>query len=172
MGLTPLEGLVMGTRSGDIDPVCCIHLERSAGLGFAEIDDLLSHHSGLFGLTGHGDVRDVQAAAAPATRRPRSRSTCTCTASGTMSAPIWRSSAARTPSCSRPESGKTTPPEGWRSGRAGCARHPSRPAAQRLAVAEARIVSTDGSPIAVLVVPTNEELEIARQALSLAHPVH
>ncbi|MEO7125493.1 MAG: acetate kinase [Nakamurella sp.] len=64
MGLTPLEGLVMGTRGGDIDPGVLIHLMRHAHLDADGIDDLLSRHSGMFGLTGSVDLRDVHAAAA------------------------------------------------------------------------------------------------------------
>jgi acetate kinase len=60
MGLTPLEGLVMGTRSGDLDPAIIFHLHRQAGLGFDELDSLLNRGSGMLGLTGNGDMRDVQ----------------------------------------------------------------------------------------------------------------
>lgn len=63
MGLTPLEGLVMGTRTGDIDPAVVAHLGRSAGMSIDEIDDLLNKHSGMLGLTGYNDMRDVHAAA-------------------------------------------------------------------------------------------------------------
>lgn len=59
MGLTPLEGLVMGTRSGDIDPAVVFHLSRTAGMTIDEIDTLLNRHSGMLGLTGHSDMRDV-----------------------------------------------------------------------------------------------------------------
>ncbi|MEU5842327.1 acetate kinase [Rhodococcus sp. NPDC047139] len=57
MGLTPLEGLVMGTRSGDIDPGVVMHLNRAAGLGVDAIDDLLNRRSGLKGLSGVNDFR-------------------------------------------------------------------------------------------------------------------
>ncbi|MCR6712630.1 MAG: acetate kinase [Demequina sp.] len=63
MGLTPLEGLVMGTRTGDIDPAVVAHLGRSAGMTIDEIDDLLNKQSGMLGLTGYNDLRDVHAAA-------------------------------------------------------------------------------------------------------------
>ncbi|KXX55085.1 acetate kinase [Rhodococcus sp. LB1] len=56
MGLTPLEGLVMGTRSGDVDPGVILHLHRS-GMGVDQIDDLLNRHSGLKGLSGVNDFR-------------------------------------------------------------------------------------------------------------------
>lgn len=63
MGLTPLQGLVMGTRTGDLDPAVLVHLNRQAGLSVDELDDLLNKKSGLLGLTGSGDMRDVQKAA-------------------------------------------------------------------------------------------------------------
>lgn len=59
MGLTPLEGLVMGTRSGDIDPAVIFHLHRVAGMSLDEIDDLLNKRSGLRGLCGDNDMREV-----------------------------------------------------------------------------------------------------------------
>ena len=62
MGLTPLEGLVMGTRTGDIDPAVVAHLERAAGMTIDEVDTLLNKGSGMLGLTGHADMRDVHAA--------------------------------------------------------------------------------------------------------------
>lgn len=63
MGMSPLAGLVMGTRSGDIDPSVLSHLNREAGLSVAELDRLLNKQSGMFGLTGFTDMRDVQRAA-------------------------------------------------------------------------------------------------------------
>ena len=63
MGMTPLEGLVMGTRSGDVDPAVLFHLHRKAGLSIDELDTLLNRRSGLLGLSGSGDLRDVQARA-------------------------------------------------------------------------------------------------------------
>jgi acetate kinase len=63
MGLTPLEGLVMGTRSGDIDPAVVFHLARTAGMDISEIDDELNRRGGMLGLCGHSDMRDVEQAA-------------------------------------------------------------------------------------------------------------
>ncbi|MBX5330783.1 acetate kinase [Rhodococcus fascians] len=60
MGLTPLEGLVMGTRSGDIDPGVIMHLRRSAGMSVDDIDTLLNRRSGLIGLSGVNDFRELQ----------------------------------------------------------------------------------------------------------------
>lgn len=64
MGLTPMEGLVMGTRAGDVDPGLVLHLLRAGGRTADEVDDLLNRHSGLLGLSGRsGDVRDLEQAA-------------------------------------------------------------------------------------------------------------
>ncbi|KOT87680.1 acetate kinase [Streptomyces sp. NRRL F-5755] len=60
MGLTPLEGLVMGTRSGDIDPAVVFHLKRVAGMDADEIDVLLNKKSGLIGLCGDNDMREIR----------------------------------------------------------------------------------------------------------------
>lgn len=58
MGLTPLEGLVMGTRTGDIDPAVVFHLLRK-GLSVDEVDELFNKKSGMKGLCGDNDMRDV-----------------------------------------------------------------------------------------------------------------
>jgi acetate kinase len=57
MGLTPLEGLVMGTRSGDIDPSVVSYLWRTAKMGVDEIESMLNHRSGVLGLAGERDFR-------------------------------------------------------------------------------------------------------------------
>ena len=64
MGMTPLEGLVMGTRSGDVDPGAFGYLNRRLGLGIEEIEEALHRDSGLKGLTGVSDMRDVEHRAA------------------------------------------------------------------------------------------------------------
>ncbi|WP_347348447.1 acetate kinase [Nigerium sp.] len=61
MGMTPLEGLVMGTRTGDIDPGLVFYLAREAGMSIDEIDTLLNKKSGMLGLAGFSDMRDVEA---------------------------------------------------------------------------------------------------------------
>ena len=64
MGLTPLEGLVMGTRSGDIDPAVIFYMARTAGMSLDEIDTTLNKKSGLLGLSGvSNDMRDCIEAA-------------------------------------------------------------------------------------------------------------
>lgn len=61
MGLTPLAGLVMGTRSGDVDPGVFAYLHRTEGWDVDRIDAELNKHSGMLGLSGVTDMRDVQA---------------------------------------------------------------------------------------------------------------
>ena len=65
MGMTPLEGLVMGTRSGDLDPGMILALMRDEGMSVDEVDELLNRRSGLAGLSGVGnDMRDIERRAA------------------------------------------------------------------------------------------------------------
>jgi len=63
MGLTPLEGVMMGTRCGDIDPAIILFLQDTAGLTSAELNTLLNKESGLKGLCGLSDMRDIEEAA-------------------------------------------------------------------------------------------------------------
>lgn len=66
MGLTTLGGLMMGTRSGTVDPGLVLHLIRSRGLGASEVADLLGRRSGLLGVSGiSDDVRVLEASDAP-----------------------------------------------------------------------------------------------------------
>lgn len=64
MGLTPLEGLVMGTRSGDIDPGIIFHIMRKTGMSAADVEKQLNKASGVLGITGKwADRRDIEIAA-------------------------------------------------------------------------------------------------------------
>ncbi|MHB9146339.1 MAG: acetate/propionate family kinase [Symbiobacteriia bacterium] len=60
MGFTPLEGLVMGTRSGDIDPAALLYVMTKEELGFGEASAMLNKHSGLQGLCGMSDMREIE----------------------------------------------------------------------------------------------------------------
>jgi acetate kinase len=57
MGLTPMEGLVMGTRSGDLDPGVIMYLHRTAGMSMADVETMLNRRSGVLGLGGEIDFR-------------------------------------------------------------------------------------------------------------------
>jgi acetate kinase len=72
MGLTPLEGVVMGTRSGSVDPGILVNVMRDRGVTVDELADVLEHRSGLLGMSGvSGDVREVQRAADDGSHRAR-----------------------------------------------------------------------------------------------------
>ncbi len=72
MGITPLEGLVMGTRSGDCDPALPFYIMRKTGMSAAEMDTALNKKSGLLGITGkYVDRRDVQGALEKGDERAR-----------------------------------------------------------------------------------------------------
>jgi len=72
MGYTPLEGFMMGTRSGTVDPGILLHVLRERGLSVDQLDEILHHKSGLLGLSGvSSDFRQVEAAAAAGHRRAK-----------------------------------------------------------------------------------------------------
>ena len=63
LGFAPMNGLIMGTRSGDIDPAIIFYMVKSLGYSLDEVNDLLQKKSGMLGLTGYSDLRDIEAAA-------------------------------------------------------------------------------------------------------------
>lgn len=72
MGLTPLEGLMMGTRSGDIDPSIVGYLTRRLDLSLAQVENMLNKESGMLGISGiSSDLRDVEQAYARGNDRAR-----------------------------------------------------------------------------------------------------
>jgi acetate kinase len=170
MGLTPLEGLVMGTRSGDIDPGVVFHLHRVGGLSVDEIDDLLNRRSGLLGLCGDNDMREIlrraeagDEAAELAFRayvhRLRKYIGAYCAVLGRVDALAFTAGVGENAAPVREAAtadldqlGIAVDPE-LNSVRSG----------------EPRIISPAYSRVAVAVVPTDEELEIARQVFALVH---
>ncbi|MFD0989162.1 acetate/propionate family kinase [Mariniflexile jejuense] len=64
LGFSPVGGLIMGTRSGDIDPSIIFHLKDKLGYNLKDINTLLNKQSGMLGLTGYNDLRDIQTMAA------------------------------------------------------------------------------------------------------------
>ncbi len=71
MGLTPLAGLMMGTRCGDIDPAVIFHLAGHAGIALEEISSVLNNESGMKGICGHNDMRDIRNLASQGSRKAR-----------------------------------------------------------------------------------------------------
>ena len=167
MGLTPLQGLVMGTRSGDIDPGALLLLLR-AGMSGAEVDTLLNSRSGLLGLAGSGDMRDVEAAVeagdADAARalevwahRIRHYVGAYLAQLGGLDAVVFTAGIGE----NSPEL-RALALEGL--GHLGLGVDADRNAVRSK---DARVISSDGAPVSVLVVPTNEELAIAQATAAL-----
>jgi acetate kinase len=72
MGFTPIEGLMMGTRSGSIDPGVLVYLMRKQGYTAAQLDQVLNRESGLLGVSGvSGDMRQIVAAMESGNQRAR-----------------------------------------------------------------------------------------------------
>ncbi|WP_040532648.1 acetate/propionate family kinase [Leeuwenhoekiella blandensis] len=68
LGFGPANGLIMGTRAGDIDQSVVFFMQEHLGYSVKEVSDLLNKKSGMLGLTGHSDLRDIEAAAAAGDR--------------------------------------------------------------------------------------------------------
>lgn len=108
MGMTPLEGLVMGTRSGDLDPAIPAHLTQELGWSAAQVDRALNSDSGLKGLVEATTTSANYPVDGPReTSRRNWPSTCTATESRNTSARTTPRSAPSTPSSSPPESART-----------------------------------------------------------------
>jgi acetate kinase len=169
MGMSPQGGLVMGTRSGDIDPTVVFELHRTAGLPLDEIETSLTRYAGLQGLAGDNDMRAVQSRRADGDadaalafdvycRRITEYVGAYLAVLGGADAIVFTAGvgenapAVRAAALAGLESlGITVDPD--RNGR------------------NEQVISPPGAPIAVCVIPTDEELEIAHQsrtALGLA----
>jgi len=166
MGMTPLEGLVMGTRSGDLDPAVLIHLSRRAHLSTDDLDELLNRRSGLLGLSGRGDMRDVRQAANGGDEQARLALDVTVhrlkhylgaytALLGRLDVLSFTAGVGENDAALRAEVLAGLEVLGIRL-------DPERNAAPSR---EARVISADDSAVTVLVVPTDEELEISRQSL-------
>jgi acetate kinase len=167
MGLTPLEGLVMGTRTGDIDAAVVAHLARHGGMTIEEIDDLLNRRSGLKGLTGHNDLRDVHrliAAGDPAARlaldvyehRLRKYIGAYAAVMGGLDALTFTAGVGENDAVVRAETVVGLEFLGIAVD----------PAANERPSTDARLISPPSAPVAVLVVPTDEELAIAMETIA------
>lgn len=168
MGMTPLEGLVMGTRSGDLDPAVLLHLQRVGGFDTDALDRLLNRSSGLQGLGGHSDMRDLLAAAEGGDaaaelafevyiRRVARYIGAYAAELGGLDALVFTAGVGENSALVRRRSVE-------RLGFLGLAVDAGRNEARS---ADARIISPDGSAVQVLVVPTNEELQIALETVEV-----
>jgi len=168
MGMTPLEGLVMGTRSGDLDPAVLVHLQRVGGFDASALDDLLNRSSGLKGLGGHSDMRDLitaieggDEAAALAfevyVHRVQRYIAAYAADLGGLDALVFTAGVGENSALVRARSVE-------RLGFFGVAVDEGLNAVRSTVP---RVISAQGSPVAVLVVPTNEELQIALDTVAV-----
>lgn len=168
MGLTPLQGLVMGTRSGDVDPGLHTFLHNELGLSIGDIDGLLNKQSGIKGLIGDNDFRALEgrigtgdAAADLAfdvyVHRLRHYLGAYAFLLGRLDLVAFTAGV-----------GENSPPV-RAAATHGLEHFGLHLDDDRNAVRaeEPRVISTDTSPVTIMVVPTNEELAIARQAEQL-----
>jgi acetate kinase len=166
MGLTPLEGLVMGTRSGDIDAGIVSYLHREADMSVDDIESMLNHHSGLLGLAGELDFRrlrdmiesgdrSAQLAYDVFIHRLRKYIGAYLAILGRTDVVSFTAGVGENVAAVRLDALNGLQGLGIEIDE----QRNSQPAKG------ARRISTDASPIAVLVVPTNEELAIARECL-------
>lgn len=172
MGLTPLEGLVMGTRSGDVDPALPAYLARTVGLDPAAVDEELNKHSGLLALAGSNDLRDIVAAAERGEEAARLALDVYCYRIrkyvGAYSAVLGRVDAV----VFTAGVGENSPLV-RAAALAGLERFGIAVDAERNEAAGRgeRYVSPYWSETAVLVIPTDEEMEIAEQAVAVVGAV-
>ncbi len=167
MGMTPLEGLVMGTRCGDIDPAVPFYLSQQLGLDNDRLEALLNRQSGLLGLCGDNDLREIQ-------RRAEAGDEAAELALGVTAHRLKKYIGAYLAELGRTDALVFTGGIGENSAELRARACGGLEAlgirldaeANAAASSEERAVSTPDSPIQVLVIPTNEELQIAREALA------
>jgi acetate kinase len=170
MGLTPLEGLVMGTRSGDIDPAVLFYLANNAGFDIAALDNLLNRESGLLGLCGVNDMREIGRLADDGDDKAE-------LAIGITAYRIKKYVGAYYAALGRVDAIVFTGGIGENSAEIRCR---VCEGLERLGIklddsancaidqGGERCISTPESAVRVLIVPTNEELQIAQEALAAA----
>ena len=171
MGFTPLEGLVMGTRSGDIDPAIVGYLETNLGMSSAEVGQLLNKKSGLLGISGvSSDLRDVEREYANGNDRARLALEVYCyqirkyigayaVALGHVDAITFAAGVGENDSLVREWACRGL-------GIIGAVLDPFKNATRR----DEAIISKMSSRVTIMIVPTNEELMIARDTMAIAFP--
>ncbi|MEN7546598.1 acetate kinase [Rapidithrix thailandica] len=168
MGLSPLAGLMMGSRSGDIDPTVPYFMGTKLGMSFEEIDQLLNKKSGLTGLTGSNDLRDIlkmseggdtqaQLALDMYTYRIKKYIGAYYAALGRVDALVFTAGVGENSSYVRWHACEGLENMGIRLDR------------EKNECRASKIIELHSgqSPVKVLAIPTNEELEIARQSFEL-----
>lgn len=169
MGFTPLEGLVMGTRCGDIDPAIVTFLQTDAGMTAEEVNDLLNKESGLKGLTDiSSDMRDIEKKAEEGDQRAELALEIFCYrivkyigayafAMGALDAVVFTAGIGENSPVVRGRVCRGLEGMGIRLDEG----------ANRDAFGREAIISLPDSPVTVAVVPTNEELMIAQETADI-----
>ncbi len=170
MGMTPTEGLLMGTRSGDLDPAIILYIQRNIGLSAEETDDLLNRQSGLKGVSGiSNDLREIESAAGKGDPRALLAKQLFCyrlkkyigsyaSAMGGLDALIFTggigegSAGVRARACQDMDY-------------MGILLHESKNRTAAPLSGEIKDISDEDSHVKVLIVPTDEERMIAREAI-------
>jgi acetate kinase len=168
LGFGPMNGLIMGTRSGDIDPSVIFYLHNKLGKNIDEINTLLQRQSGMQGLTGYSDLREIQAAAESGDtdckhalelasyRIKKFIGSYTAVLNG-VDAIVFTAGIGENSSLMREMSCKNLEYLGIELDQ-------DKNAIRSKGIRE---IQTKNSKVKILVVPTNEEIEIARQSYAL-----
>jgi acetate kinase len=169
MGLTPLEGLIMGTRSGDLDPGALLHLMRVRGLSVDEMDRILQKESGLLGLSGvSSDMRQVLSAATGGNERALLAVQAFCYRVKKYIGAYWAALGGIDALVFTGGIGENSPEIRARVcqglGGVGVRLDEEANRAAGRTASEASVISLADSSVEVLVVPTDEERMIARES--------
>ncbi|MGD8539625.1 MAG: acetate kinase [Candidatus Aminicenantes bacterium] len=167
MGMTPLEGLIMGTRSGDVDPAVVFYLNRKTGKSIDDLDALLNKESGMKGICGVNDMREIEEFAAAGNERARLALDMYCyrlkkyigtyaAILGQVDALIFTAGVGENSDLVRARACEDLSSLGIFLDE-----RKNRDCPSGLAEIQA-----GNSPVKILVVPTNEELEIAEQTVT------
>lgn len=168
MGMTPLAGVMMGTRSGDIDPAIHAYLGRETGMGLEEIDSMLNRQSGLKGICGKNDMRDLHTARENGDSKAELAFNMLChsirkyigayyAVLGRVDALVFTAGIGENDDLAR--AGICKGLEGL-----GIAVDPEKNAVRS---GKARNISPEGTRVPVLVIPTNEEIAIAEATVKV-----
>jgi acetate kinase len=167
MGMTPLEGLIMGTRCGDMDPAIHFYLGRTTGMDNDEIESLLNKESGLKGICAANDMREVHRLADAGNAQARLALDMYCyrikkyigayyAALGRLDAVVFTGGIGENDTWVREHCCAGLAALGIKLDKEKNASTGSK----------SFDIHREGSPVSLLVIPTNEELEIALQAIS------
>lgn len=171
MGMTPLAGLVMGTRTGDIDPGVVFHLARNADMSIDEIDNLMNKKSGIKGLSGVNDFRELHQMIADGDQdawsayniyihQLRRYLGSYMVALGRVDTIVFTAGVGENADFVREDALSQLEMYGIELD----------PERNKLPNDGPRLISTDQSKVKVFVIPTNEELAIAGYAAKFAEP--